>query len=261
MIDLLRATGADVDQPAPDVVRVDASGELTPEAPYELVARMRASFNVLGPLLGALRARACRAARRRQHRQPQGRHAPARAGGDGRDGRGRARLRRRARRAPARCAHRARVPERRRDREPHVRGGARQGHDRHRERGPRARGHRARHLPQPHGRAPARRGIVDDRDRRRRGAARGRQRDHGRPRRGRDAAHGVRHRGRRDRARRCALRARRDGVDEALRDGHADLADERRPLGARVTRACARSTSPPCPIPVSPPTSCRSRWR
>ena len=32
-------------------MRVDASGELTPEAPYELVARMRASFNVLGPLL------------------------------------------------------------------------------------------------------------------------------------------------------------------------------------------------------------------
>src|SRR5712691_5605292 len=51
MIDLLRVTGARVDQPAPDVVRVDASGELTPEAPYELVARMRASFNVLGPLL------------------------------------------------------------------------------------------------------------------------------------------------------------------------------------------------------------------
>ena len=51
MIELLRATGAKVDQPAPDVVRVDASGELTPEAPYELVARMRASFNVLGPLL------------------------------------------------------------------------------------------------------------------------------------------------------------------------------------------------------------------
>jgi UDP-N-acetylglucosamine 1-carboxyvinyltransferase len=51
MIDLLRATGARVDQPAPDVVRIDASHELTPEATYELVARMRASFNVLGPLL------------------------------------------------------------------------------------------------------------------------------------------------------------------------------------------------------------------
>src|SRR3954468_21146270 len=51
MIELLRATGAKVDQPAPDVVRVDASGELTPEAPYDLVTRMRASFNVLGPLV------------------------------------------------------------------------------------------------------------------------------------------------------------------------------------------------------------------
>jgi UDP-N-acetylglucosamine 1-carboxyvinyltransferase len=51
MIELLRATGAQVDQPSPDVVRIDASGELVPEAPYELVSRMRASFNVLGPLL------------------------------------------------------------------------------------------------------------------------------------------------------------------------------------------------------------------
>src|SRR5262249_28598438 len=51
MIDLLRATGAQVNQVAPDIVRVDASAELTPEAPYELVTRMRASFNVLGPLL------------------------------------------------------------------------------------------------------------------------------------------------------------------------------------------------------------------
>jgi UDP-N-acetylglucosamine 1-carboxyvinyltransferase len=51
MVDLLRATGATVDQPEPDVVRIDASGDLVPEAPYELVSRMRASFNVLGPLL------------------------------------------------------------------------------------------------------------------------------------------------------------------------------------------------------------------
>src|SRR4051812_16726961 len=51
MADLLRATGAEVDQPEPDVVVVDASGELTPEAPYDLVTRMRASFNVLGPLV------------------------------------------------------------------------------------------------------------------------------------------------------------------------------------------------------------------
>ena len=51
MMDLLRATGAAVDRPTPDTVRVDAGGEITPEAPYELVTRMRASFNVLGPLL------------------------------------------------------------------------------------------------------------------------------------------------------------------------------------------------------------------
>jgi len=51
MSDLLRAVGAHVERPEPDVVRVDASGDLQPEAPYELVTRMRASFNVLGPLL------------------------------------------------------------------------------------------------------------------------------------------------------------------------------------------------------------------
>ena len=51
MIQLLRAAGAVVEQPAPDVVTIDASPELIPEAPYDLVSRMRASFNVLGPLL------------------------------------------------------------------------------------------------------------------------------------------------------------------------------------------------------------------
>jgi UDP-N-acetylglucosamine 1-carboxyvinyltransferase len=51
MIELLRAAGARVDQPAPDVVTIDASSDLVPEAPYELVTRMRASFNVLGPML------------------------------------------------------------------------------------------------------------------------------------------------------------------------------------------------------------------
>src|SRR5207244_12804969 len=51
MIELLRAAGAQVDQPAPDVVRIDASADLVPEARYELVTRMRASFNVLGPLI------------------------------------------------------------------------------------------------------------------------------------------------------------------------------------------------------------------
>jgi UDP-N-acetylglucosamine 1-carboxyvinyltransferase len=51
MIELLRAIGAVVETTGPDALRIDASAELVPEAPYELVTRMRASFNVLGPLL------------------------------------------------------------------------------------------------------------------------------------------------------------------------------------------------------------------
>ena len=51
MLELMRAMGVEVDQPEPDVVRLDASGDLTPVAPYELVRRLRASVNVLGPLL------------------------------------------------------------------------------------------------------------------------------------------------------------------------------------------------------------------
>src|SRR3954451_16304119 len=51
MVDLLRAVGADVEWEGNDALRVDASGTLVPEAPYELVSRMRASVNVLGPLV------------------------------------------------------------------------------------------------------------------------------------------------------------------------------------------------------------------
>jgi UDP-N-acetylglucosamine 1-carboxyvinyltransferase len=51
MLDVMRAIGARVEWSGPDELRVDASDELTPEAPYELVTRMRASVNVLGPLL------------------------------------------------------------------------------------------------------------------------------------------------------------------------------------------------------------------
>lgn len=52
MIDLLRAIGARVELVGDDGLTIDASGDLQPEAPYELVSQMRASFNVLGPLLG-----------------------------------------------------------------------------------------------------------------------------------------------------------------------------------------------------------------
>ena len=52
MIEVMQAIGARVEWTGPDTLQVDTSGTLTPEAPYELVSRMRASINVLGPLLG-----------------------------------------------------------------------------------------------------------------------------------------------------------------------------------------------------------------
>ncbi len=51
MIELLRVIGAEVDWVGADEIAIDASGDLTPVAPYELVSRMRASINVLGPLV------------------------------------------------------------------------------------------------------------------------------------------------------------------------------------------------------------------
>lgn len=52
MCDVLRAVGAGVERVGTDALAVDACSDLRPEAPYELVTRMRASINVLGPLLG-----------------------------------------------------------------------------------------------------------------------------------------------------------------------------------------------------------------
>jgi UDP-N-acetylglucosamine 1-carboxyvinyltransferase len=52
MIEVMSAIGARVQWTGPDTLQVDTSGTLTPEAPYDLVSRMRASINVLGPLLG-----------------------------------------------------------------------------------------------------------------------------------------------------------------------------------------------------------------
>jgi UDP-N-acetylglucosamine 1-carboxyvinyltransferase len=51
MIDVLRAIGADVEWSGPTELQIDATQPLRVEAPYELVTRMRASVNVLGPLL------------------------------------------------------------------------------------------------------------------------------------------------------------------------------------------------------------------
>ena len=51
MADLLRAIGVEISRPANDTVVIENRGNLTPVAPYELVEPMRASINVLGPLL------------------------------------------------------------------------------------------------------------------------------------------------------------------------------------------------------------------
>jgi UDP-N-acetylglucosamine 1-carboxyvinyltransferase len=55
MIEVMRAIGAVVEWTGPDVLSVNTDVELTPEAPYDLVSKMRASINVLGPLLGRCR--------------------------------------------------------------------------------------------------------------------------------------------------------------------------------------------------------------
>jgi UDP-N-acetylglucosamine 1-carboxyvinyltransferase len=51
MSDLLGTMGCTVDRPDAHTVRVVRPASITPEAPYELVERMRASIVVLGPLL------------------------------------------------------------------------------------------------------------------------------------------------------------------------------------------------------------------
>ena len=52
MAELLAAIGVRSESPGPGVLRLANSGDITPVAPYELVERIRASINVLGPLLG-----------------------------------------------------------------------------------------------------------------------------------------------------------------------------------------------------------------
>jgi len=51
MIDLLRPIGATVEWIEPDALSIDVAARLEPEAPYELVSQLRASINVLGPLV------------------------------------------------------------------------------------------------------------------------------------------------------------------------------------------------------------------
>jgi UDP-N-acetylglucosamine 1-carboxyvinyltransferase len=51
MLDVMTAIGAEVAWTDDSELTIDARGPLVPEAPYELVTQMRASINVLGPLL------------------------------------------------------------------------------------------------------------------------------------------------------------------------------------------------------------------
>lgn len=51
MAELLEAIGVRCSQPEPGRIVLENDGNLIPEAPYELVERIRASINVLGPLL------------------------------------------------------------------------------------------------------------------------------------------------------------------------------------------------------------------
>jgi UDP-N-acetylglucosamine 1-carboxyvinyltransferase len=51
MGDLLAAIGVEIERPSSDRLLLTNTGDLTPVAPYELVERIRASINVLGPLL------------------------------------------------------------------------------------------------------------------------------------------------------------------------------------------------------------------
>ena len=128
MSDLLRAVGATVEQPGAERrARSTRRRRSHPKRPYELVTRMRASFNVLGPLLAR-----CGEARvalpggdnigsRKVDMHLRGLEA---MGADVDVDHGFVHARCDALHG-ARVA--ARVPERRRDREPHVRGRARQG--------------------------------------------------------------------------------------------------------------------------------------
>ena len=52
MADLLCAIGVRTERTGPGLLRLTNTGGITPVAPYELVERIRASINVLGPLLG-----------------------------------------------------------------------------------------------------------------------------------------------------------------------------------------------------------------
>ena len=83
--DLLEAIGVQSWSPAPGVLRLSNDGDLVPVAPYELVERIRASINVLGPAADPVRSGPPLDARRRRLRRPSDRHARRRSRADGCD--------------------------------------------------------------------------------------------------------------------------------------------------------------------------------
>ena len=126
MIDVLRGMGAGVEWTGPHEVQVDATGPLRPETPYELVTLMRASVNVLGPLVGRFgEARVAMPGGDNIGSRPLDMHFRGLTA-MGVEIQRRPRLHRGAREAAHRDARRARLPEQRRHREPVDRRGARQ---------------------------------------------------------------------------------------------------------------------------------------
>ena len=81
---VLKGMGATIDVLDEHTLEIDTSQVDSWEAPYELVAKMRASTAVMGPLLGRFHRAKNRHAGRLQPRCPQDRHAYSGSRGPGR---------------------------------------------------------------------------------------------------------------------------------------------------------------------------------
>ena len=125
MWSLLEALGARIRYEGDNTMTIDASNVASYRAPYALVRKLAASFDIVGPLLGTLRSRRSAAAGRLRARDARDRHARAGVRRVGMRRAQRARLPDRAiaRPAAARRDDRVSHAERRRDEERDARGG------------------------------------------------------------------------------------------------------------------------------------------